>query len=85
MSGAGYGTGKSHLSITLSTLLSEPTSDIAETVLSNIESADTEIGSGIRALLKEYDQPCLVVVINGMKSFDLTTEVMNQVLDQTLA
>ena len=37
---AGYGTGKSHLAMTLAILLSEPTGVSAKKVLMNLESAD---------------------------------------------
>lgn len=79
---AGYGTGKSHLGLTLATLLSNPREDIAEAVLKDISRADATIGSDIQAILSESDQPCLVVALNGMQSFDLTTEVTRQVILQ---
>lgn len=79
---AGYGTGKSHLALTLAALLSDPEGDVAETVLSNLEAVDAGIGSEVRAVLKEHDQPCLVVAINGMGNFDLTAEIMRQTIEQ---
>ena len=79
---AGYGTGKSHLGLTLATLLSAPKEDVAEAILNDISRADAAIGSDIRAILSESDQPCLVVALNGMQSFDLTTEVTRQVILQ---
>ncbi len=41
---AGWGTGKSHLGLTLATLLSRPHSAVAETVMSNLEAADANLG-----------------------------------------
>jgi len=79
---AGYGTGKSHFGLTLAALLSQSTEDIAEKVLTGIESADQTIGSETRAVLTEAQQACLVVALNGMQSFDLTTEVTRQILFQ---
>ncbi len=79
---AGYGTGKSHLAITLASLLHKPLKDIAEVVLSGIDSADQSIGAEIKAILDEARQPCLIVALNGMQSFDLTTEVTRQILHQ---
>ena len=48
---AGYGTGKSHLGLTLGTLLSQPSGALANTVLTGIDNADKAIGSEIRAIL----------------------------------
>lgn len=76
---AGYGTGKSHLGLTLATLLTEPDGDSATQVLSALEAADEVIGSDVRALLNEAKQPCLVLALNGMQSFDLTAEITRQI------
>lgn len=76
---AGYGTGKSHLGLTLATLLSDPEGETATPVLSALEVADEVIGSEVRALLTESKQPCLVVALNGMQSFDLTAEITRQI------
>lgn len=79
---AGYGTGKSHLGLTLAALLRNPEEYIADMVLSGLDRADQAIGSEIRTILGEARQPCLVVALNGMQSFDLTTEVTRQILQQ---
>ena len=79
---AGYGTGKSHLGLTLASLLSKPQDEGSLTALRSIESADAAIGSEIRAIVQEAGKPCLVVALNGMKSFDLTTEVTQQIVQQ---
>lgn len=79
---AGYGTGKSHLGLSLSALLSDPSADDAHSVLSNIQSADANIGKDIGAILQEAGKPCLVVALNGMRSFDLAAELTRQVLHQ---
>jgi len=82
---AGYGTGKSHLGLTAASLLNEPRSETAQAVLTSIEAADSAIGNEVRATLVEADQPCLVVALNGMQSFDLTTQFTQQVLHQLKA
>jgi len=79
---AGYGTGKSHLGLTLGTLLSQPKGDTSAAILAGIDTADPAIGNDIRAILSEARQPCLVVALNGMRSFDLTSEVTRQILKQ---
>ena len=77
---AGYGTGKSHLSVALSTLLSNPDSKVSQDILANIRLADAKIGDKIQEELKEEALPYLVVTINGMQDFDLGAEIMRQVL-----
>ena len=82
---AGYGTGKSHLALTLASLLDEPSGASAACVLSSIRAADETIGSEVQAILQEAKQkPCLVVALNGMQSFDLTAEVTRQVVRRVL-
>jgi len=75
---AGYGTGKSHLGVTLATLLSEPQSEVSKNILGNIELADSEIADSVSKLL---GQPYLVVAINGMNNFDLAGELIRQMLE----
>ena len=76
---AGYGTGKSHLGLTLASLISDPSGENAETILSGIEAADPDIAHKIRLRLKEASQPCLAVTLNGMRGFDLSAEITRQV------
>ena len=77
---AGYGSGKSHLTVTLSCLLSAPRSPTARKVLDNLYRADARIGTQVSSLLRNVEQPFLVVTINGMKDFDLNTEITRQIL-----
>ena len=77
---AGYGTGKSHLGLTLATLLSDPESKTSANILSSIDGTDSEIGSDIRVLLQASNQPCLVVTLNGMQKFDLAAEISKQII-----
>lgn len=76
---AGYGTGKSHLAVTLSRLLSEPESLTATRILDNLKRADSAIGTNVSALLKNIGKPFLVVTINGMKDFNLGGEIVRQI------
>lgn len=77
---AGYGTGKSHLGVTLTSLLREPSSETSKIILNNIHRADSQIGKQVSKLLISSKQPYLVVTINGMQDFDLTSEITRQVL-----
>ena len=79
---AGYGTGKSHLALTLANLLSKPDADISKNILSNIEAADLNIGKEIKLKLLKYDKPCLVVALNGIQKFDLAAEISRQIYKQ---
>lgn len=82
---AGYGTGKSHLAITLASLLSDWQNDLGKAIVGNLHAADSGIGSDIKVLLDEQANPCLVLALNGMRSFDLTAEVMRQTIEQVRA
>jgi hypothetical protein len=76
---AGYGTGKSHLGLTLANLVSDPMGQNADTILSALDSADSDIAQKIRLNLREASQPCLAITLNGMRGFDLTAEITRQV------
>ncbi len=78
---AGYGTGKSHLAITLASLLSNPKHEVASKILDNIIMADASIGRRAKQIItKISDRPFLVIAINGMQDFDLCGEIIRQVL-----
>ncbi|WP_321495582.1 hypothetical protein [uncultured Desulfobacter sp.] len=79
---AGYGTGKSHLAITLASLLGDPGSQNSETIIRGIENADRAIGTQIRKLVEGIGKPCLVLSLNGMENYDLTAEMSRQILNQ---
>jgi len=76
---AGYGTGKSHLGVTLACLCSQPNSKVSKEILQNLSMADASIGRETKALLKNA-QPFLVVTLNGMQDFDLNSEIIRQIL-----
>lgn len=76
---AGYGTGKSHLGLTLANLVSDPKGKNADRILSALDSADRIISKNIRLNLQEMSQPCLAVALNGMRGFDLAAEITRQV------
>ncbi|MCR4440639.1 MAG: hypothetical protein QHH10_00345 [Peptococcaceae bacterium] len=79
---AGYGTGKSHLGLTLASLLSMPNSTVAKTIINNISSTDARIGQQITKLIESIEQPFLVITLNGMQDFDLGNEIIRQVLSR---
>ena len=69
---AGYGTGKSHLSVALASLLSGHDEELRQLVLKNISAADRQIGEEIITDLHKN----LVIVLNGMRDFNLNSEVL---------
>ena len=72
---AGYGTGKSHLALTLATLYSKPNSEVTQKILNNLTLADSTIGLCGRFSGFFTGQPFLVVALNGMEDFDLSSEL----------
>ncbi|MGM0608254.1 MAG: hypothetical protein ACQESP_07540 [Candidatus Muiribacteriota bacterium] len=79
---AGYGTGKSHLAVSLAELLGNPKGQISESILESIKDADKKIGIEIENYIKNMGKPCLILALNGMENFDLTAEVSKQVMEQ---
>lgn len=71
---AGYGTGKSHLSVALAKLFSNATVDEKTNIklISNLKLADEEIAEKVK-LGKDKN---LVLVLNGMKDFNLNYEIL---------
>lgn len=69
---AGYGTGKSHLSVALASLLSGHDDELRQLVLKNISAADRQLVEEIRTNLHKN----LVIVLNGMRDFNLNSEVL---------
>ncbi len=70
---AGYGTGKSHLSVALGALLSGHDSEVRNVVVNSICSVDRNIGNEIL----EYNGNNLVIVLNGMRDFNLNSEILS--------
>lgn len=73
---AGYGTGKSHLAVTLAKLISDPNKDISKKIIKNIGFADSEIANSISNSL---NKPNLCIVLNGMKDFNLNYEIISNI------
>lgn len=72
---AGYGTGKSHLAVTLGALFSGDNDDLlSKKVIKQIEDADKNIADRIKS---QITKPNLVIVLNGMKDFNLNYEILN--------
>ena len=70
---AGYGTGKTHFAVTLASFLSGHDLELRQNILDNISLADKSIG----AELQRYQSKNLVLVLNGMRDFNLNSEILS--------
>lgn len=71
---AGYGTGKSHLAVTLGKLFSGDDKRAREAILKNISDVEPRIGQDLRSNIMLSRN--LVIVLNGMNNFNLDHEMM---------
>ena len=71
---AGYGTGKSHLAVTLGKLFSGDDERTREAILNNICDIEPRIGQTLRQDVQPSRN--LVIILNGMNNFNLDHEVM---------
>lgn len=73
---AGYGAGKSHLSVTMGALFSGDNKELQGKIINKIENIDKSLANSIKgALIK----PNLVIVLNGMKDFNLNYEILKNI------
>jgi hypothetical protein len=79
---AGYGAGKSHLALTLASMLKEPHSETTKEIIKSAISADISIGNEIKNLIETKIKPSLVIALNGMQDFDLTSQFNKQLIKQ---
>lgn len=70
---AGYGAGKSHLGVTMSSLLSGDNLKIREDILDHIKTIDNDIYSELKFTI---NKPNLVISLNGMNDFNLNNEIL---------
>ena len=72
---ADYGTGKSHLAVTLAVLFSGPLfmPETYQHILANIRMIDHEAATKIEALCKDRN---LVIMLNGIRDFNLHSEIL---------
>lgn len=79
---AGYGSGKSHLALTCSMLLTEPTGETAQVIVNQIAQADPEIGEVVAHQVAEMGKPALVLSLDGMAGFHLGNALSRSVFQQ---
>ncbi len=71
---AGYGTGKSHLAVTLAALFSGHNAKLQKGVLNNISAVDVTAGQKTEKYIAKGNN--LVIVLNGMNNFNMDYEVL---------
>lgn len=81
---AGYGSGKSHLAVTISELLSSDDKKLKSEIIDNISQADAEIGRTVAQTCENLGKT-LVVTINGMNNGDLSSSLVNQIRAKIIA
>ncbi|WP_113671252.1 hypothetical protein [Vallitalea guaymasensis] len=71
---AGYGTGKSHMAVTLGKLFENSDVKIVKAITKNLQKADVSLAENIS---KNNTKRNLVLVLNGMRDFNLNIEILN--------
>tara|TARA_R100000306_G_scaffold62480_1_gene70812 strand:+ start:5825 stop:10330 length:4506 start_codon:yes stop_codon:yes gene_type:complete len=79
---AGYGSGKSHLAVTLAKLLANPDTPTANIIRESVARADNEVGHHLSQSLELLGKPALVVPLDGMANFNLGSEIARQIILQ---
>lgn len=70
---AGYGTGKSHLAVTLASLMSGHDEALRRAAIGRIAAVDRKIAESV----SEYTDKNLMIVLNGMNNFNLDHEMLS--------
>lgn len=77
---AGYGSGKSHLAVTLAELLSQHSRAVTDKIIGNVTAADESAGRRINAALDLLGKPVLTVPLDGMANFNLGAELTRTII-----
>lgn len=82
---ASYGSGKSHLAVTLSELFSGTEGKTAKEIVGNIAKADVGLAGRIEEAVREIGGPVLVLTVNGMNNADLASVLLAQLKERIAA
>lgn len=82
---ASYGSGKSHLAVTLSELFSNPAGTTARDIMANIAKADPVLATRVESSIREIGGPVLVLTVNGMNNADLASVLLVQLKERIAA
>src|SRR5680860_1507727 len=77
---AGYGSGKSHLAVTLAELLKDPKGPLANRLVEDVLHADSTVGTRFSDALQRLSKPVLTVPLDGMTNFNLGSEVAKTII-----
>ncbi|WP_038052085.1 hypothetical protein [Thioalkalivibrio sp. ALJ1] len=77
---AGYGSGKSHLAVTLAKLLNDPSGELAVQIQENVQAADVDVGGRLATALDSLKKPVLTVLLDGMANFNLGAELSRSII-----
>lgn len=79
---AGYGSGKSHLALTLSKYLEGDNPKLQRNITSHIQEADEILAEETAEILSELSGKVLVITLNGMNNFNLCSAILLQAKQQ---
>ncbi len=79
---AGYGSGKSHLSVAIAEMLAAPDGATAAQVLEQVRNADADIGANLGERLAALGKPVLVLPLDGSRRFHLGVALSRVVFTQ---
>jgi hypothetical protein len=79
---AGYGTGKSHLAITVANLLKDCSSEVSKQILFNFLNTDQSNYKAIEESLHNKEKPNLIISFDGMGNFELSNHFYKKALKQ---
>lgn len=75
---AGFGSGKSHLAVTITELLSTQKEELRQEIADHICQADVDIGREVSASCRNVGK-VLAVTLNGMNNSDLASALLSQI------
>ncbi len=75
---AGFGSGKSHLAVTISELLAPTDEEVRRCVIQHIAEVDKSIGDAVAVLCRNIGK-VLVITLNGMNGGDLSSALLTQI------
>lgn len=75
---AGFGSGKSHIALTLSELLETDNPEVRNKIINNMAIADERIANSVQEKISTLTHKVLVLTLNGMNNFDLSAQLLSE-------
>ena len=79
---AGYGSGKSHFAVALTSLLRNTSEALTNKILENLALADNDACKSVTSAIRELKKPALVVALDGTANFNLGNALSGAVFGQ---